>query len=102
MGYYTKYELDMVCRFREERQAVEAHLRNIETDAHNALDGGEMKWYDHENDMRRISAAFPEVLFTLDGRGESGAIWRKFFKRGKMQNAGPQLVYEAFDESKLM
>ncbi len=33
----------------------------------------EMKWYDHEDHMRRISAAFPEFLFELTGEGEDNS-----------------------------
>ena len=60
------------------------------------------KWYEHEYDMRLVSRKFPGVLWTLTGEGEeSGDLWRKYFWNGKMQTARAELIYPAFDESKL-
>ena len=54
--------------------------------------------------MISISKKFPEVLFTLSGEGEeSGDIWMKYFKNGKVQNANTKVTisHDPFDESKL-
>lgn len=47
----------------------------------------ECKWYEHERHMKEISLTFPEVIFVLDGRGEDGDVWRKFFKNGEIRKA---------------
>ena len=61
-----------------------------------------MKWYDHDKDMRIISTKFPDVVFILKGEGEeSGDLWIKYYKNGKMQGSTAKVVYEEFDESKL-
>ena len=61
-----------------------------------------MKWYEHESDLRTISEKFPDVLFVLDGRGEStGDVWRKYFKDGKVQTWKATFEPEAFDPEKL-
>ena len=61
------------------------------------------KWYDHEADMRTYSTQHPDILFTLSGEGEnSGDMWRKYFKNGKMQKALATISYDDFDESKLV
>jgi len=66
------------------------------------LDDEPMKWYDHETDMIKYSLSKPDVLFVLDGDGEdSGDIWRKYFKNGKMQPALAKIVFDNFDETKL-
>ncbi len=44
-----------------------------------------MKWYEHEEHMAAISAAFPKMTFVLEGTGEEhGDIWVKVFKGGSM------------------
>ena len=60
------------------------------------------QWHEHEEDMRKLSAAAGCYLFTLTGEGEeSGDQWRKYFKGGKMQVARAHIQFDAFDESKL-
>lgn len=60
------------------------------------------KWYEHEEDMKRISRQFPNVLFTLHGSGEeSGDVWVKYFKDGKMQASKAEIKLAAFDPKQL-
>lgn len=62
----------------------------------------EIKWYDYDEDMRKLSTMFPDVLMTLDGAGEeSGDIWRNYYKNGKCQNAYANIVYDEFNEASL-
>ena len=43
-------------------------------------------WYDHEEQMGRVSREWPDTLFTLRGTGEDpGDQWVKYFKNGRMQ-----------------
>ena len=61
------------------------------------------KWYIHEQDMKELSKIYPETTFLLEGEGEdSEDIWRKYFKNGKMQVCKAEIVFPAFDESKLV
>lgn len=56
------------------------------------------KWYDHETDVKRLSALFPGMLFTLNGEGEeSGDIWVKYFLDGKVQVCKAKIVFDSFD-----
>lgn len=60
------------------------------------------KWYDHEDDMKRLSLRFPDVVFTLNGTGEeSGDVWVKYFKAGKMQVDKVEIKLAPFDPTKL-
>ena len=64
--------------------------------------GESCKWYDHEEDMKKISRMFPSVTFDLYGEGEeSGDIWHKYFKNGKMQECPARIVFDEYDERKL-
>jgi hypothetical protein len=60
------------------------------------------KWYEHEEDMRRLSNMFPTVFFTLEGEGEeSGDIWKEYYLGGKMQKCKARLEFDDFDKAKL-
>lgn len=60
------------------------------------------KWYEHEDDMKRLSKEFPEVVFQLNGEGEeSGDVWVKYFKNGKMQVDKAEIKLAPFDATKL-
>lgn len=62
----------------------------------------ECKWYEHEEDMKKVSKEYPETIFVLEGDGEeSGDIWKKYFMNGKMQSCKAIMTFENFDESKL-
>ena len=60
------------------------------------------KWYDHETDMRKFSKKYKDVVFTLSGEGEeSGDLWIKYFKNGKMQVSKARIEYDSYNESLL-
>lgn len=99
MGYYTRYEIAMTPDLLEIRAEIEE-----DDDLSYAIgeSSEECKWYDHESDMRDFSRKYPEVLFELTGEGEeTGDMWRKYFKNGKMQSCPAKITYDPFDESKL-
>lgn len=52
--------------------------------------------------MLRLSAAFPDVLFTLFGAGEEGGdLWRSYYRGGMVQHAPAEIAYPSFDPAKL-
>jgi len=98
MGYETRYDLSVtgVANADEIRQQV------IDVSGYEYVLEDGCKWYDHESDVRRVSAAHPDALFELSGEGEeSGDIWIKYFKGGKMQECRAVIRFDDFDESKL-
>ena len=99
MGYYTDYKLKAEPNIMGEEFAVLFHRTTQYW-----LDYlKEIKWYNHDEDMMEISNLYPDVLFTLDGNGEGfGDIWRTFYKNGKMQKTKANMVFDKFDETKLI
>lgn len=60
------------------------------------------KWEDHDEDMIRLSRAFPGVLFELQGAGEEdGDLWRTYYLAGRLQHAPAEVRYPPFDPDKL-
>lgn len=105
MGYNTYFDLSV----DKNADVIDAHIKSADNDdLHYHLESydgewsGYGKWYDHEEDMKVLSATFPDVLFTLKGDGEeTNDLWIKYFKNGKMQVATAIITYEPFDESRL-
>lgn len=59
-----------------------------------------IKWYDHVEDMIKLSKVFPETLFILDGWGEDiGDVWRELYIDGERVVA--DLVF-TFSDFKVM
>lgn len=106
MGYYTRFEVTIDKPLRDE--LGDDDLDNALRDASGGYGfaGGETtdscKWYEHETNMRDLSKKYPGVLFTVRGEGEeSGDIWTKYFRDGKMQYCKAQIVVAPFDPAKL-
>lgn len=99
MGYYTIYSISIDGyngeKSPEEFIGEQISYRNPFED--------ECKWYDHEIDMKNISEKYPEMVFHLHGDGEDpGDVWDKHFKNGKCQICLTKIVFDEYDESKLV
>lgn len=61
------------------------------------------KWYEHDEDMRKVSKLYKDTIFILKGEGEDpGDIWKKYYLDGKCQEARAIITFDEFDESKLV
>lgn len=111
MGYLTTYKLKWDCKKSNtpwDDISDEIALRQkADTDFFYAVDengdcSDSCKWYDHEKEVSDFSKIYPDVLFELYGEGEeSGDIWKKYFKNGKVQTCGVVMTFPPFDESKM-
>jgi hypothetical protein len=120
MGYYTRhklsikfdpepgtskdsYEPEVVATNEIYILGVTKHIQevsgySIELDEF----GEECKWYEHEEDLRKISKTFPQYMFTLEGIGEeAGDQWKEYYRNGKMQRCKVIMTFEKFDETKM-
>ena len=99
MGYITSYNL--------EHDVTEADWEGV-GDQFRALgvvsifdSGGDsdISWYEHEEDLCRISARYPEFTFTLTGVGATnGDLWKKRFRAGRVEEVRAEIVWPEFKE----
>lgn len=100
MGYFTKYDLDILGNNDE---YINHEENIIKLTNENANFNYEIKWYDHQKNMKEYSKLHPKTIFKLIGEGEeNGNSWIKYFLNGKMQTCEAQITYDAFDIEKLV
>lgn len=112
MSYKTDYVLEVQGIDQQTFDAIDKVLAEIngdmepadpyptDTDFH--WNGPGLSWYDHEEDMVKLSQQFPDILFILSGNGENaGNLWKAYFLGGLIQRAPAQIVYDDFDKDKL-
>lgn len=105
MGYYTDYEMvpnryRCECRF-ETYQAIEAFIEATKaaegwSDLFDVWrgEGAGFTWYNHRQDMVKLSAAFPKILFTLWGGGdETDDLWKEYYLNGECQVVQATITY---------
>ena len=107
MGYETYMQINIE-ENGPDPDAVSEKLAEITGDDtslwQEIIEGGEnVKWYEHTNDMRRLSAAFPDALFTLSGDGEdTNDQWVEYHKNGLTQTERmPDWTPDPFDPVRL-
>ena len=99
MGYYTKYELEIISGNDYETD-YEREI-SVLADYYNCFNDA-IKWYSHKEDMIKYSKKYPSVLFLLKGEGEeTGDIWRAYFQNGKMFRTKATILFEEFSIEKL-
>ena len=92
MGYYTDYKLTVWDKDGDEvdksypvyselektfRQVFEVNKKYTYNPFRDLLYGENLKWYDHEVDMKKVALQFPDYTFELEGLGEDGYMWIK-------------------------
>jgi hypothetical protein len=98
MGYYTDFSLTW--NPRDENVPSNPLYPEIFDEDGGAYDSH--KWYEWQEDMRKLSAQFPCVVFTLYGVGEAiDDEWLAYFKGGKMQLCPVIKTFDPYDERKL-
>jgi hypothetical protein len=112
MSYSTRYKLQTVGTVLDETDPLVSVLgekprklpnfeRKLSDEGCNPFEEA-CCWYAHEEHMKKLSNKYPNVLFILDGEGEeSGDIWRKYFRAGKMFRADAVISFAAPPETML-
>ena len=109
MGYYTKYDLqikpvtekeilEIVDAIREKdlfRYVFDSdymyddHTRTVYFD-----NWEEQKWYNHVEDMEKLSKQFPSCVFKLECYGEDGETWIVYYQDGRHEICVGKIVYD--------
>lgn len=101
MGYYTNYVIEL-----SDYDLIDDIVNRLSEISGYNWDSSLIefcKWYDSEHDMCTLSKEFPDVIFTVYGDGESSDdIWCQYWKNGAMQNANRRIIYDEYDENKLI
>ena len=87
MGYFTSYELRV-----SDNAPIDVieQFRKFSDDADYAIDDDgdtfdATKWYSWQDDLQKFSFLFPDVVFTMTGRGEETTdYWRAFARNGQV------------------
>lgn len=117
MGYYTYFTINIEIKQRDsEFESLNFSIKDLILQTLEKVSGysfenwgddiissnGNIKWYDYEKDMKKVSSAFPNILFTVNGKGEdSEDLWKAYHLGGKCFTTHAEIVYEKFDKSKL-
>ena len=99
MGYYTDFKLDCAV---PENITIPDGLSYGEGTINEFLSRGElydMKWYEHINDMLKVSLANPDIEFHTSGIGEEqGDQWGCLFLNGKYKKVVAKITFENFND----
>lgn len=110
MGYYTDHTLDVKnVKSREEYSELCTALSEMNILEYALTEGDysedtqsayfytleSVKWYNHAEDMDKISIQFPDMTFMLEGHGEDfGDIWRDYYKNGECNSCRGEIKFE--------
>ena len=108
MGYYTYINMEINEAGPDIEQVAET-VADVTKDTDVAfwksalLGETEVKWYERESDMRKVSRRHPEAVFTLRGEGEDPADqWVEYYQNGKLQaEERPEWTPPPYDPAKL-
>lgn len=108
MGYYTYYSLEVhgiknVKEHKALQEIISKDCYAFRTDDCDDYDceayfpaSDEVKWYEHEENMIKISKQFPNMTFCLEGVGEDREdMWRKYFHNGDVEYCPAHIEYPA-------
>lgn len=106
MGYYTYFEMEMKNLGDESNVTEEAVIKTLIKESEwfdwadrekdfDSFFKSDLKWYDWKDDMKKVSLSFPNMVFTLIGRGEEyDDIWKCVFYKGKSFYSPGKIVYD--------
>jgi len=107
MGYYTNYSLKVYFNenvshlSKEKLTEVKANLELVNKIVRNEIHelypyalAEQTKWYEHREDMLRLSQKYSDLVFELEGHGEeSGDHWRLYFYNGQVSGGEAKMIY---------
>lgn len=102
MGYLTTYNLIIENATPDEEDKIHEMLMKLDIIGY-ALDDNfdsydSVMWYSYDDDMLKVSRAFPHVHFILSGEGENNDdIWEHHFLGGRSARYDAEIVIPPFN-----
>ena len=96
MGYYTNFSLDS---YHEDVVLPEEVTGCCDQDFFYSKEVCDVKWYDHIEDMLKVSLANPDVEFRTSGVGEEPEDqWQCVFLNGKYKKVVAEITFKDFKD----
>lgn len=96
MGYYTDFSLDS---YHEDVIIPEDVSDYCDDDFFSGRNLCDLKWYEHVDDMLKVSLANPDVEFRTSGVGEeNGDQWQCVFLNGKYKKVIAEITFKDFKD----
>ncbi len=101
MGYCTDYSIEVQTGKDYDDTLMGDIRQNLVTVSgyvgwhHNShyVNLSEAKWYGHEEDMVKLSKAFPDIRFEMHCQGEDGYEWMVYAFGGKVERCESEVVF---------
>lgn len=108
MGYYSTFQgnarrIDGKIMTDSELEVLVEQLEDISkyglpSDFFEGGETDEIKWYDADTDLEKLSVKFPDYIFEVEQHGEDGC-WRKMIAcQGRSDSAAGHIVYDDLNE----
>lgn len=102
MGYETRFKLTALTNRNYSQRDYLKVLAEIdprefspEADSFEKEFEESRKWYNYEDDMKKLSLAFSDTYFLLYGVGEEqGDVWKAYFYNGEVQVIKATLTFK--------
>ncbi len=101
MGYNTTYKVYVV-NDTPAKWTLDKDLARISDYVFDDGEAHDIKWYEHDAEMKLLSKEHPDTIYEVRGNGEDESdVWVSFYKDGKSYKVNLAPVYPAFDEGLL-
>ena len=107
MSYYTNFNFkfyDKGSGIELSRKDSKEIINDIEsTFKYRAEEDSEMftigaNWHSFDEDMKKFSTKYPNILFEIFGEGEeTDDIWKQYILNGKLEECMGKIVYPCFE-----
>ena len=100
MGYYATFRF---CLEEGSKEQYDAMLKDVHElmviDPLSADYCFEAKWYNHEEDLEKISKKYPDIAFSVEGDGEDfDDHWIQYWHNGKSYSE--KIHFKSYNEIK--
>lgn len=107
MGYYTYYTCYVIDEDSYGKEKIKQAANRLAEilygekpskevqDFEFICENGEMKWYEYEDNMKKLSKEFPDMVFELSGNGEDEEdFWKEYFLNGESCYCSGHIEYD--------